>query len=181
MPKAQGKENDWSLPECMFYFFANLTLHWIRCAQNRVRKKARYQELLDYEQKVKEMETAQELTLKRVQTIKNFVAIREGMLHQLDNQNAAVALSSTTKSDRTSDSGDEQTKESEASTTEEKSLLGEVVENMENFIFRVGGLPLNDESTELNEVSVTYCFLEGHLPWVQNRVSNPMLVYFCLF
>jgi hypothetical protein len=134
---------------------------------------------LDYEQKVKEMETAQELTLQRVQTIKNFVAIREGMLHQLDDQNAGVALSSTTKSD--SDSGDEQTKESEASTTEETSLLGEVVENMENFIFRVGGLPLNDDSTERNEVSFTTCFLGGRVPCVQNRVSNPMLVHFCLF
>ena len=50
----------------------------------RIRKKQRYQELLDSEQKLQDLVRAEELTSQRVQSIKNFLSIREGMLQGND-------------------------------------------------------------------------------------------------
>ena len=114
----------------------------------RIRKKQRYQELLDSEQKLQDLIKAEELNSQRVQSIKNFLSIREGMLQGHDSINNASSGSQDGGQENKMSNGDvEKTKPEKCCTTlksasgsgkdgqsvEYPRLLGEIVENMASF------------------------------------------------
>lgn len=116
----------------------------------RIRKKQRYQELLDSEQKLQELVRAEELTSQRIQSIKNFLSIREGMLQGHDSNRSTSGFSQDGSQENMMPDGQLETmkencamlksavggsqgRTEEGERIEYPRLLGEVVEDMASF------------------------------------------------
>jgi hypothetical protein len=119
------------------------SIHLSIYPSTRVRKKARYQELLDQEEQLKQINEAEELKSQRCQSIQDFLLIRQRMLvnanddSTTNHENYYSGPGNNRNSGESSSSEDDEKEEQAAARQQVKddTLLSEVVENLSDFRF----------------------------------------------